>query len=537
VKPLMAATATGAPDEQLVAAAREGSDEAFEALFCRYRDRVVGYVRGMVSDHGRAEDIVQEAFMSALRSLRRTDQEIVFRPWIYEIAKNACIDHLRRARRAQEVSIDSDDFSPAEESRISQTATGTDAAVARRGQLDSLRMAFDDLPPSQHQIIVMRELEGLSYDSIGNRMGLTRGAVESLLFRARRRLRDGFDEIDTGARCESMRTAMQTVADGDARARERRRLSSHLQRCKPCRRHAVAMGLDTLVLGLEPGRTRRALDRAAALLPLPGFLRRRIGESAGSLGQASQAGIEQSATLVGKTAAVLVAAALAAGGAGVAQKASGGDLGLGHVPIVGNAGSGGGAGDGGGSGGIGGNGQAGAPGAGPGGAPAGSVPAGPNGPGGGAQGALPGGMGGKLGTGQGGHLVQTLSGAGGTGDTVESVGKVVGISPGNTVDQLSRGDVGGVVNDVGGAVKNAPNTVKDAPQAVKDVTKSLPKTTVPKTDVTLPGGTSVKTGQGGGSGTSVTVPPTQLPGASLPGVNVSPSEVLPQTDLTSGLGL
>ena len=341
MKPLMAATATGAPDEQLVAAAREGSDEAFEALFRRYRDRVVGYVRGMVSDHGRAEDIVQEAFMSALASLRRTDQEIVFRPWIYEIAKNACIDHLRRARRAQEVSIDSDDFSPAEESRISQTATGTDAAVARRGQLDSLRMAFDDLPPSQHQILVMRELEGLSYDSIGNRMGLTRGAVESLLFRARRRLRDGFDEIDTGARCESMRTAMQSFADGDARARERRRLSSHLQRCKPCRRHAVAMGLDTLVLGLEPGRTRRALDRAAALLPLPGFLRRRIGESAGSLGQASQAGIEQSATLVGKATAVLVAAALAAGGAGVAQKASGGELGLGHLPIVGNAGAGG----------------------------------------------------------------------------------------------------------------------------------------------------------------------------------------------------
>ena len=77
MKPLMAATATEAPDEQLVAAARDGSDEAFEALFRRYRDRVVGYVRGMVSDHGRAEDIVQEAFMSALRALRRTDQEIV----------------------------------------------------------------------------------------------------------------------------------------------------------------------------------------------------------------------------------------------------------------------------------------------------------------------------------------------------------------------------------------------------------------------------------------------------------------------------
>ena len=68
--------------------------------------------------------------------------------------------------------------------------------------------------------------------------------------------------------------------------------------------------------------------------------------------------------------------------------------------------------------------------------------------------------------------MQTLSGAGGTGD---AVGKVVGISPGKTVDQLSRGDVGGVVNDVGDAVKNAPNTVKDAPQAVQDVTKSLPR--------------------------------------------------------------
>src|ERR1700752_4710711 len=114
----MAATATEAPDGQLVAATREGSDGAFEVLFRRYRDRVVGYVRGMVSDHGRAEDIVQEAFMSALRSLRSSDQDINFRPWIYEIAKNACIDHLRRAGRAQEVSIDSDDFSPVEESRI-----------------------------------------------------------------------------------------------------------------------------------------------------------------------------------------------------------------------------------------------------------------------------------------------------------------------------------------------------------------------------------------------------------------------------------
>ena len=406
VKPLMAATATEAPDEQLVAAAREGSDEAFEALFRRYRDRVVGYVRGMVSDHGRAEDIVQEAFMSALRALRRSDQEIVFRPWIYEIAKNACIDHLRRARRAQEVSIDSDDFSPVEESRISQTAGGTDADVARRNQLDSLRMAFDDLPPSQHQILVMRELEGLSYDSIGSRMGLTRGAVESLLFRARRRLRAGFDEIDTGARCESMRTAMDGIADGSARARDRRRLSSHLQRCKPCRRHAVSMGLDSLVLGLEPGRVRGALNRAGALLPLPAFLRRRLGEAAGGLSQAAPAGVEHGATLAGKATAVLVATALAAGGAGVAHKARAGSCRSAvfrswatRAPAAAREDSGGGAGDARRTGRTGWDRACGLSGRrlAPGNSPAGTVPAGPNRPGTGDHGALPG-IGGPLDT-------------------------------------------------------------------------------------------------------------------------------------------
>ena len=563
MKPLLAATATEAPDEMLVAAAREGSDEAFETLFLRYRDRVVGYVRGMVSDHGRAEDIVQEAFMSALRSLRRSDQEINFRPWIYEIAKNACIDHLRRARRAQEVSIDSDDFSPVEENRISQTATGTDAAVARRGQLESLRMAFHDLPPTQHEILVMRELEGLSYDSIGNRMGLTRGAVESLLFRARRRLRDGFEEIDTGARCESMRLAMDGFADGGARARDRRRLSGHLQQCKPCRRHAVAMGLDSLVLGLEQSRTRRAAQRAAAFLPLPGFLRRRLEEAAG-LGPATQAGLEQSATLATKATAILVATVVAAGGAGVAQKATGGSLPGGNLPLVGDSGStdgagggsgnsgdnsagGGAAGGGTGSGGGGDQGAAGAPGASPGGAAGGSGPAGPNGPAGGDQNGLPGTgtLGGRLDatapgqtTREGGRVVQTLPGTvDGVGRTVESVGGAVGGavggSPGKATKEATKG-VSKVTKEAGKVVKDAPKVVTNPSKTVKEVTKDLPKpqVKVPK-QIKTPGGGSVKTGETGKTGPSVTPPRTQL----LPQLPTVQAPALPKNPLTPGLGL
>ena len=89
--------------------------------------------------------------------------------------------YLRRTRRATEVSIDSDDFSAHDEGRLSASVAGTDAAVSRREELDTLRMAFNELPQRQHDVLVMRELEGLSYERIGSRIGLSRTAVESVL--------------------------------------------------------------------------------------------------------------------------------------------------------------------------------------------------------------------------------------------------------------------------------------------------------------------------------------------------------------------
>src|ERR671937_762641 len=118
----MVAAPSEATDNQLVEAARAGSDVAFEALFRRYRGRITAYVRSIVADHTRAEDIVQDVFMSALRSMRSTERELIFKPWVYEIAKNACIDHIRRSKRTSEVSIDSDDFSDRDEGRLSAGA-------------------------------------------------------------------------------------------------------------------------------------------------------------------------------------------------------------------------------------------------------------------------------------------------------------------------------------------------------------------------------------------------------------------------------
>jgi len=99
----------GHGDRQLVSLVRAGDDRAFEELYARYRRRIAAYVYGMVSDHGRAEDIAQDVFVSALRRMRETERPIAFRPWIYEIAKNACIDAYRRRSRAEEVALTGDD--------------------------------------------------------------------------------------------------------------------------------------------------------------------------------------------------------------------------------------------------------------------------------------------------------------------------------------------------------------------------------------------------------------------------------------------
>ncbi len=100
---------TECSDNDLVTAIRRGDDHAFELLYERYHRRIASYIYGMVNDYGRAEDIAQDVFMSALRRIRATDRAIAFKPWVYEIAKNACIDQFRRARRAEEVSFDAEE--------------------------------------------------------------------------------------------------------------------------------------------------------------------------------------------------------------------------------------------------------------------------------------------------------------------------------------------------------------------------------------------------------------------------------------------
>ena len=128
----------------------------------------------MVGDPDRAEDITQEVFISALRRLRDTERPIAFKPWIYEIAKNACIDEFRRTRRASEVPLDLRTRRPKTASRRAVASVpGPDVAVESKQRLEDLRGAFRGLSESHHRILVMRELEGLSYGQIGERLGMS----------------------------------------------------------------------------------------------------------------------------------------------------------------------------------------------------------------------------------------------------------------------------------------------------------------------------------------------------------------------------
>jgi RNA polymerase sigma factor (sigma-70 family) len=350
---------TDVTDHDLVQAVRAGDDHAFERLYHRYHRRIAAYVFGMVHDHGRAEDLTQEVFVSALRRMRQTDRPIAFKPWIYEIAKNASIDAFRRSKRTEEVSYDAGEgLGAADHRKLAATSPSPDAAVDAKQRLDHLCGAFGGLSDAHHQILVMRELEGLSYREIGERLGMTRPSVESTLFRARRRLTEEYEELVTGERCLRIQAIIAGAGQSRLGTRDTRRVGSHISYCQPCRRQAVLAGLDAAVMARRPVRA-----KIAAFLPLPAFLRNRwlpggpgdaataqVVQHGPSVAQMSIAAAQYGEpTMAGWMKAAAVATAVAVAGVGTGAAEHGGSPATRHdAPVVqpsaANAGGGAGAG-------------------------------------------------------------------------------------------------------------------------------------------------------------------------------------------------
>src|SRR3954467_4881359 len=234
-----------ATDARLAIAASQGDDDAFAALYERYAPRIGAYLMRLVGDEHLAQDLTHEVFVSALRRLRNDRPPIAFGPWLYRIARNASIDVHRRSKIVRQVPLDGN---TEDQPASSANGSGPEAAAEVRQWLQQLRDVLGGLSESHRSVLVLRELEGLSNGEIGRRMGLSRPAVEGLLFRARAKMRSEYEDLVSGRRCESVRASLDRAGNGHRLAgRELQFVSRHARACAQCRRHAWEAGVATLV--------------------------------------------------------------------------------------------------------------------------------------------------------------------------------------------------------------------------------------------------------------------------------------------------
>ena len=164
-------------DERLVDLVRAGSEPAFETIVERYRRALMRYVSRLLPPE-RAEDVVQQAFVKAYEAMHRDGAELNLRPWLYRIAHNTALNALRdRGLRHDELDERMDGVER------------PDQALERTQGLRDLLVAVQALPERQRDAILLRELEGRSYEEIAVALGVTGGAVRQLLNRARNSLR------------------------------------------------------------------------------------------------------------------------------------------------------------------------------------------------------------------------------------------------------------------------------------------------------------------------------------------------------------
>src|SRR3954466_9204987 len=179
----------GIADCELVKRAVAGREESFEELVRRYQRPIAVYVYRMVGDYDAALDLTQGVFIKVYNSLSRYRAEFKFSTWIYKIAHNAAIDHLRRhAVREQAIttSVDGERREVAIESRR-LTPEQESERKERRSEIESVVQL---LPSSYRELIVLRHSHDLSYDEMAEVTGLPLGTVKNRLFRAREAMRD-----------------------------------------------------------------------------------------------------------------------------------------------------------------------------------------------------------------------------------------------------------------------------------------------------------------------------------------------------------
>jgi RNA polymerase sigma-70 factor, ECF subfamily len=191
---------SGLSDPEVVALARKGSEAAYRELLTRYERPVFSLVFRMVRDRETAEDLSQETFVKVLNNLDRYSPEFKFSSWLFKIANNLTIDHLRRRRidtisiegapdavtaesaRATSIAVVSGDESPLEELESKELGTAIERAIGK-------------LRPEYRACIMLRHVEDKSYEEIAEIVKLPLGTVKTYIHRARHELRAALDEV------------------------------------------------------------------------------------------------------------------------------------------------------------------------------------------------------------------------------------------------------------------------------------------------------------------------------------------------------
>jgi RNA polymerase sigma factor (sigma-70 family) len=261
-----------------VLARRLGNDRAFERLYRKHAGDVYRYALVVLRNQADAEDVTQTTFLNAYRAFERGERPQKPQNWLIAIAHNVCRQRFRQAqRRPAEVGF---------EDELAESVVDEDALTA-----EDIRRALGHLAFNQRSALVMRELEGRSYQEIAEILGVSVSAVETLLFRARRALREQLEQSIT---CQDAELSISRQLDGRLPRKEKGALRAHLRECDDCATFARSQ------------RAHRGALKALGAIPLPGSL-------AGLLGGGGGAAVGGGLAL---KAAALTAGALVATGVG-----------------------------------------------------------------------------------------------------------------------------------------------------------------------------------------------------------------------------
>jgi RNA polymerase sigma-70 factor (ECF subfamily) len=233
--------------------ARQKPDRSLERLYKKHAGDVYRYALVVLRNEADAEDVTQTTFMNAYRALERGERPRAPQNWLIAIAHNVCRQRFRQSqRRPNEVELNEE---------LAEAYVDEDAVSA-----EDIRRALGHLAFNQRAALVMRELEGRSYQEIAEILGISVSAVETLIFRARRALRE---QLEEGITCHEAELAISRQLDGRLSRQERGALRAHLRECEECARFARSQ------------RAQRGAIKSLAAIPLPQSLASLFGGSAG----------------------------------------------------------------------------------------------------------------------------------------------------------------------------------------------------------------------------------------------------------------